>query len=170
MDEFAARLHALMEARGIRSQTELAARLGLPNSTVRNWLIGRTHPGLDAIRQLVTHLGVSLEWLTFGTGPMLREHQTDAPTGAGPKLVKVVELNPDAPGIYRAAGELEDTELGDNIRAVMRIHLSPEVDPKVKGKVLGFLAAIDPGEKKAGLPGANDAPRLGGSARRKADR
>lgn len=153
-----------MQLRGVASQTELASRIQYPLSTVHNWMNGRSTPGFEALQAIATQLGISLDWLVLGRG------NPDAGETAGPKLVKVVEFNPDVPGIYRVAGELEDSELGDNIRAVMRIHLSTEVDPKVKGKVLGFLAAIDPGEKKAGLPGAHDAPRLGSRAGRKADR
>lgn len=159
-----------MQQLGIPSQRDLAARTKLPPSNVRNWLTGRSAPGMEALQVLSAQLNASPEWLLFGTGPMFRDQTPKQTTTGDLKLLKVVELNPDVPSIYRAASELEDAELADSIRGVIRILMSPDVDPKVKGKVVGYLAAIDPGEKKAGLPGAHDAPRLGSRAGRETDR
>lgn len=160
----------------------LAARLDMPYRTLHNYVTGRTSMPIQAAERIAAVTGARTEWLLLGSGPMFgtlthdggARHDARATYGgstAVPSLPsKVIELQSGVPALYRAANQIEDAQLGEGLRALIRVFLSPDVDPIMKGKVLGFIAAVDPGEKKSGLVERDDATRLGSAAGRKADR
>lgn len=160
----------------------LASRLDMPYRTLHNYVTGRTAMPLQAAERISANTGARKEWLLLGSGPIFgtlthdgtarydARANHDGTTATRPLPPQVVELHPGVPALYRAANELEDPQLSEGLRALIRIFVSPDVDAIVKGKVLGFIAAVDPGEKKSGLGDGPGATRLVGAAGRKADR
>ena len=67
----------LKEAIGKRSVLSFAKECGFSDSLVRKYLAGSL-PGLDKALVMAETLGVSLEWLATGEGPMVVEYGRDA--------------------------------------------------------------------------------------------
>ncbi|WP_373353129.1 multiprotein-bridging factor 1 family protein [Pseudoroseicyclus sp. CXY001] len=61
------RIHGAREAAGL-GQKELAARLGVKNSTVQRWEEDRAEPRANKLQMLCGVLGVSLSWILTGVG------------------------------------------------------------------------------------------------------
>lgn len=68
MSELAARLRELQD-RNNWTVADIAERTGLPKRTLDKYLLrqGASLPGFDALCQLSQGLGVSLDWLVFGS-------------------------------------------------------------------------------------------------------
>ena len=68
MSELAARLRELQD-RNNWTVADIAERTGLPKRTLDKYLLrqGASLPGFDALCQLSKGLGVSLDWLVFGS-------------------------------------------------------------------------------------------------------
>lgn len=62
---FAARLEHARTARGIATQAELAALLGVSPDTVTKWEGGRNYPRAPELYMLTQVLDVSSDWLLF---------------------------------------------------------------------------------------------------------
>lgn len=60
---FAARLRGLRENSGYRSQQDLAAALGVAQSTVANWECGRREPNHETTVKLADFFGVTVDYL-----------------------------------------------------------------------------------------------------------
>ncbi len=56
--------------RGTTRQAELAASLGMAQTTLSNYETGRNEPNIETIRLLVSHFDVNINWLLFGEGPI----------------------------------------------------------------------------------------------------
>lgn len=52
----------------------MARRTGLTPNAVNAWTTGRNLPGTGHILAICRETGVRLEWLAFGSGPMVRKH------------------------------------------------------------------------------------------------
>lgn len=65
MDTFGKRLKVASVARDL-SVTQLAAIVGVSESTVYGWISGRSLPDIDKGLLLATELGLDPWWLTFG--------------------------------------------------------------------------------------------------------
>lgn len=63
------RLDQLMKLRGVRSQSELARRSGVPQATISRTLKGGSVPELDTVRKLAEALSSTSPWLVDGLGP-----------------------------------------------------------------------------------------------------
>jgi len=50
-------------ARGRLTQKEYAEKLGVDNTTIASWEIGRREPDLDILKKMADMCGVSLDWL-----------------------------------------------------------------------------------------------------------
>ena len=50
-------------ARGALTQKEFAEKLGVDNTTLASWEIGRREPDLDSLTMIADLSGVSLDWL-----------------------------------------------------------------------------------------------------------
>lgn len=72
--EFSERLRLAMQG---RKGTWLASQIGLKSQSVNAWLRGESVPSLINARDAATALGVSIQWLASGEGPM--RPATDAP-------------------------------------------------------------------------------------------
>lgn len=59
------RIRKALRVSGMEAQ-ELALYLGVSRNTITNWVSGRTHPRISAIRDIATRTGVSVEWLLAG--------------------------------------------------------------------------------------------------------
>lgn len=83
---FHRRLREAFEAAGI-SQAELARRTNTTPPSVSDWFRRGAMPSGDAMLRLPEALGVSADWLLYGTGPRERTTQDDAdPFQAGAAL------------------------------------------------------------------------------------
>lgn len=149
------------------SLKDLADKAGVPYRTFHNYVQEVSAPTLDALVGVCEATGTSLDWLVYGRGPMFEELTLDGSAtlnganrldGTQARVAPVlsvvaapIDLPQGASGLYLDAAELENEDLGEDIRALIRIHLSPSVEAKVRGRVSGFLAGIDPGEKNTGL-------------------
>lgn len=69
-EEFAERLR---QAAGVETAYSLAKRCGLPARLVLTYLRGDSSPGIKNLALLASALGVSVEWLVLGAGPMRPE-------------------------------------------------------------------------------------------------
>lgn len=74
MSTFGERLKVL---RGKTRQADLAAALGMAQTTLSNYETGRNEPNIETIRIFVSHFSVNLRWLMFGEGP-IRENDTES--------------------------------------------------------------------------------------------
>jgi len=63
------RIDQLMALRGVRSQSELARRSGVPQATISRTLKGGSVPELDTVRKLAEALSSTSSWLVDGVGP-----------------------------------------------------------------------------------------------------
>jgi transcriptional regulator with XRE-family HTH domain len=66
----AARLRSVIDDRGM-SIKEASEVVGIPYRTLQNYLLGEREPNAKAMAAIRTHLGISLDWLLTGEGPML---------------------------------------------------------------------------------------------------
>ncbi len=82
--EFHERLRILSkEAGGIRS---LADKTNISERTIANWLSGKTDPKANALIPIAVEMGITLDWLVMGKGPMrLNEAVLNAPSGIDPE-------------------------------------------------------------------------------------
>lgn len=74
METFGSRLK---HARGSLSQASLAARLGIPQTTLSNYEKGRNEPNFAMLFQICIELDINIEWLLYGKGPMRRDERLD---------------------------------------------------------------------------------------------
>lgn len=75
--------------RGELSQAAFAKQFEMPQSTLSNYESGRNKPDFDLIDKVCCEFGISVEWLMFGRGPMLKEQV--APQTHNPSAPVVVE-------------------------------------------------------------------------------
>jgi phage repressor protein C with HTH and peptisase S24 domain len=73
--DFAFRLDARAAAVGL-SQSEIASRLGTNTGRVNHWFSGRNFPRIAERVRLAELLGVNLDWLIKGEGPVEKNLQT----------------------------------------------------------------------------------------------
>lgn len=65
----ATRLRSVIDSRGM-SIKEASEVVGIPYRTLQNYLLGEREPNTKAMAAIRTHLGISLDWLLTGEGPM----------------------------------------------------------------------------------------------------
>ena len=70
----------------------LAKRMDVSNRTVSNWLNGEKLPSAERMIELSKVLGVSVDWLWVGRGPMLL---ADLPTDEEVAIIKRIRRLPD---------------------------------------------------------------------------
>lgn len=70
--ETSVRLKEALDVRGLKIK-EAAQLCGIPYRSFQNYTLGLREPNADAFRLVCTHLGISLDWLLTGQGPMLRD-------------------------------------------------------------------------------------------------
>lgn len=73
----------LKQLRGNTRQADLAAALGMAQTTLSNYETGRNEPSIEVLRTFVSHFSVNLRWLMFGEGP-IREGEDAEPKSAEP--------------------------------------------------------------------------------------
>ena len=88
------RLQEAIDRAGIKSQSELARRSGVPQPTINRILHrpGRHGPSTEALRKLAAACGVSFQWLADGTGmePATVLGQAAASAVSGPQHVSLL--------------------------------------------------------------------------------
>lgn len=60
----------LMKRQAGWTQADFARRVGLSESRLTHYLVGSYYPQMDAVAGVAQGIGVSLEWLAFGSGPI----------------------------------------------------------------------------------------------------
>ena len=60
----------LMKVQAEWTQTDFAKKVGIGASRISHYLSGTYYPTLETIARVAGRLGISLEWLVFGVGPM----------------------------------------------------------------------------------------------------
>lgn len=80
---FAERLKVAIAQAG-RTQEVLASDVGLSLSGFRKWLYGDTEPQMSGLVRAADALGVTIEWLATGVGPMRPGEAAPAPEPAAP--------------------------------------------------------------------------------------
>lgn len=74
----AARIRELRESLGL-TQGELAVRVGTTRNMVSHWETMFRRIGLQNLVRVVQGTGANVEWLVFGTGPMLKRAASEIP-------------------------------------------------------------------------------------------
>jgi len=69
-EEFKNRLGAVIQSE--KSLNDFANKCGITGSLMRNYLYGKSLPGLDKLILLSNVAGVEIKWLATGEGPMKR--------------------------------------------------------------------------------------------------
>lgn len=54
------------------SLREAAGRCSIPYSSLQNWVGGHREPRIESVVTIGSQLGISIDWLLTGEGPMLR--------------------------------------------------------------------------------------------------
>lgn len=129
MNDLAARLHELMRSHGIKSQSQLARRAQVAQSSINRMLRQPGYmPSLATLAKLADSLGVSAGWLANGQGPvqlpsgdkppyMLREPQSGVPTDS--------RLN-EAISILTRMDDSDRSKVLDVLRMIDRPHRRAE--------------------------------------------
>ena len=91
--EIGSRLKVMRKALNI-SQERMAANFGVSRTTYTNNEVGKTFPGLHALKVLADSFEVSMDWLICSRGPMLYGDRMEQKqeTGLGSVLGEVKEL------------------------------------------------------------------------------
>lgn len=100
------RIRLAIEAREL-SLKDAAKACGLSYSSLQNWVGGIREPRPEALIALGSHLGISIDWLLTGDGPMLRggqpiEAKDDPVTSPQEKAILA---------LYRSLGESDQREI-----------------------------------------------------------
>ena len=114
---------------GDMSQREFAKVLEISPSTLWEYLNGRVPPA-DFIVRVCAHFQICERWLLTGEGPRQREEEESA---FGIAEASIPEYGAEPDELARLKSQLE------------RAYRSG--DTRIRGKIQGFLAALDPGEK-----------------------
>lgn len=125
MDTLAARLQELMRSHGIKSQSQLARRARVAQSSVNRILRNPDYsPSLNTLTKLADSLGVSAVWLASGRGPV---HVVSGRQESGAHAIR------ETP----AQLVLTDSRLDEALSILQRM------DDAARGKVLDVLRLID---------------------------
>lgn len=107
---FGDRVTAGREAQGY-SQAQLARRLGIKVSTLRNWEEDRSEPRANKLQMLAGVLNVSIIWLLSGEGesPVLHQGDSDLSWEADLSecLAELRDIRASQAGLIRRMGRLE---------------------------------------------------------------
>lgn len=90
------RLRHALDTMGLKIN-EAAERAGIPYRSMQNYLRGEREPGAEALASINEQLGISIDWLLTGTGPMRRSSK---PEGAA--------LSPRDKGLLELFHALDD--------------------------------------------------------------
>tara|TARA_B100001250_G_scaffold351178_1_gene323213 strand:+ start:4816 stop:5286 length:471 start_codon:yes stop_codon:yes gene_type:complete len=70
------RLKYAIEKKGLKI-TEAVSVSGIPYSSMQNYLRGEREPNINALSKLCLHLGISMNWLLNGLGPVFISTDTE---------------------------------------------------------------------------------------------
>lgn len=70
------RLKYAIEKKGMKI-TEAVSVSGIPYSSMQNYLRGEREPNINALSKLCLHLGISMNWLLNGLGPVFISTDTE---------------------------------------------------------------------------------------------
>ena len=86
------RLKEALDAKGLKIK-EAAELCGIPYRSFQNYTLGLREPNAEAFRLVCTHLGISLDWLLTGEGPMRRGEggAAVAPHAADPREAALLD-------------------------------------------------------------------------------
>lgn len=147
----------LKHLRGSTRQADLAATLGMAQTTLSNYETGRNEPSIEVIRMLVSHFSVSLRWLMFGEGP-IREGEDAESKGTEPSSLGQT-LTPPGEGSFAKLErelELEREERRELAAENRRLYREKEELLKELGELGATVARLE--ERKSRLAGANGVP------------
>jgi transcriptional regulator with XRE-family HTH domain len=68
----ATRLRQGIDSLGLKNLKDVSERCGIPYRSLQNYLSGEREPNAEALTQISTHLGISVDWLLTGTGSQFR--------------------------------------------------------------------------------------------------
>ena len=100
------RLSRAREASGM-TQSQLARRLGVKLSTVRNWETDRSEPRANRLQMLSGLLNVSFVWLMTGEGETNAAIVEELPEGANDLLREMAELRVMQRQLAERTGQIE---------------------------------------------------------------
>ena len=100
------RLSRAREATGM-TQAQLARRLGVKLSTVRNWEADRSEPRANRLQMLSGLLNVSFVWLMTGEGETNAAITDELPEGANDLLREMAELRVMQRQLAERTGQIE---------------------------------------------------------------
>lgn len=113
------------------TQAEFARKVGIGAARLSHYLAGTYTPQIEAIARIADRLGVSTEWLIFGSGPMYKQDLAREGIGLTEATIALSSVLADiAKGIRlavspkatedMAGGDAEELELDRAVRELFR--------------------------------------------------
>ncbi len=99
--QFGIFLREAMQSRNI-TQSDLATKAGVSQGAISRYMNGKASPKAEELHRLSTALGVTMEWLLTGDGPLAAR----ASPGDGAAIKRVKS---EAERLARLLGEAEDS-------------------------------------------------------------
>ncbi len=120
MDTLSGRLEELMRKHGFKSQSQLARRAKVPQSTVHRILQRDDYsPSVSTLKRLANVFGVSLTWLADGRGPV-RLYVAEEGADYGDVAAHAAVVDDRLDEAMSILARMDDTDRG-HVLAVLRL-------------------------------------------------
>lgn len=141
--DFSERLRIALED---RSAYSLSKSLNVSTSTAEKWLKGTSEPGLSNLCALAKNLGVSIQWLATGEGPMRAHPRSHPAAGAVSGILDVSLLARLTDGIVQLHREFgQEFPIPTAVEEAVLLHdeIAAAVEPRdVGGRTGAMLYAL----------------------------
>lgn len=141
--DFSERLRIALED---RSAYSLSKSLNVSTSTAEKWLKGTSEPGLSNLCALAKSLGVSIQWLATGEGPMRTHPRPASTSGSVAGLLDVSLLARLTDGIVQVYRDLgREFPIPKAVEEAVLLHdeIAAAIEPQdVSGRTGAMLYAL----------------------------
>ncbi|MGV6473551.1 helix-turn-helix domain-containing protein [Azotobacter vinelandii] len=104
------RIKTAVESMGL-SLKQAAVKCEIPYSSLQNWVGGHREPRPDALITIGSRLGISIDWLLTGEGPMRRGETSAVPVQQVPPTVEMSPREQALLALWRELGEDAQREI-----------------------------------------------------------
>jgi transcriptional regulator with XRE-family HTH domain len=126
----------LMRVQANWNQVDFARKSGLTTPKLSHYLSGRYRPDLDSLASIAEKLGVSVEWLVFGSGPIWSRDIENRGIGQNEAVLAFSSvLNDIADSLRRSVIPKEDEEDPLGIDIAIENILADRLDNVIQGQI-----------------------------------